>query len=164
MATIANDPPNHVAVCSVHAFGGFFEAATMPWFYTVVLAEIFAILKKSKKRQRTNPPSYRRIFLQAGAIYLFGIGVGIWGMFACIGSDRLGLEEMGNEQQQQNIFNATFALLILPPLLCVSYIIFQIWKKHLLPRSGKTRALYLYIMRIMVLFFLYAVFVKFLLF
>lgn len=150
---------NPVGLCSVYVSAAIFEGVTMTWLYALVLAQVYVLLKKSKRRERANPPSGKRVLVQASATFLCGIVFGVWGMFVkCIGSDKLGFAELGDEPIQQIVFISTYVFSILIPFVCISYIMIQVWKRNLLPRSGKTKTLYLYMMRILVLFFMYLIF------
>lgn len=133
--------------CSLLNFFGIFYAASNLWLNAIVAAEIFCLLRKSKQRKRTRPPSNKKVMLQSLGVYALGVASGVWMIyvqcryiFTC---------------ENRLAYGLTWAVIAGPPFFVLSYVCFKVWRGGLLPRSGRTRVLAFYFARIITIFFLF---------
>mmetsp|Transcript_26922 Transcript_26922/g.40740 ORF Transcript_26922/g.40740 Transcript_26922/m.40740 type:complete len:380 (-) Transcript_26922:1620-2759(-) len=126
----------------------------------VVAYEMYDLVKKSYRREKTKPPALRKVYIQGACIYMISIvlatwyalevpwspysvskkGVAVWasmkgGVFTTAGTVMLSIAILG------------------PPSIYVLCIALTIWLKKLLPTSGRTRVISLYFIRILLVFF-----------
>ena len=72
----------HVSCGFMYSFA-FFYLTCNAWLNVILGHQVFVILQNSRGRRRTNPPALCRVFSQAGAVYLFAAGMGVWGGYMC---------------------------------------------------------------------------------
>jgi len=124
------------------------------WLNAVIFHEVYTILKCSKRRMRVNPPSTTKVSIQAILCYIFAVSCGVWSSFvSCEESSALGKDYAKNMSRQNfSIMIGTMFFMAVAPAVYVLYLSICIWRAHLLPRSGKTRVLALYVYRIIVFY------------
>lgn len=121
---------------------------------------------KSSTSNNTEPagPSLRKVYKQCLGLYLIAILTATW--FALpvpwspmhVGGDGSQTAKFGSPQPG-GVFTSMMGFLIvvifimLVPTIYVLYVRFNLWRRQLLPKTGKTRVLSLYFMRILVVFF-----------
>jgi hypothetical protein len=145
-----------------------FQSFYLTWFYTtncwmnaVIVFQIHKLLRNSHVRRRYFPPTRRRVALHAAIVYLYAAFwgfIGVWNIqwlphktyayygFACVAMEY---------DQASTLF---WWLLFLPcflllPVAYFTYVIYDIWKRDLLPPMGRRRNLSLYFFRLVFVYF-----------
>mmetsp|Transcript_18138 Transcript_18138/g.49498 ORF Transcript_18138/g.49498 Transcript_18138/m.49498 type:complete len:547 (-) Transcript_18138:67-1707(-) len=146
-------------------FQSFYLNATVSantWMNAVIVYEIHKLLRFSHMRRRYSPPTQRKVIWQAVAVYLYAC---LWGTICALQVDIFGLpfpshayggfycipmEEKGNSWFFYLIFlPGVFAL----PSVYAVFVLVDIMWRGMLPPTGKRRALAIFLMRIVFLYF-----------
>ena len=164
-------------VCALNALNGAYWSTGMCNFQQLFIVwgvgsnmllnaavshQLHTMLRNSGTTQRYSVPTNRFVTKQALAIYLFTAFVGTWGFiesskFPYYVASTSGLACLPVEQDwQSSIF---FWVVFFPlfggiPMLYIHYVIYDVWKKGLMPPAGKRRLLAIYFGRIVVVFVL----------
>ncbi|KAL3941324.1 MAG: hypothetical protein SGBAC_004298 [Bacillariaceae sp.] len=149
---------------------GYYYLDVWSWFFYyyancflngVVAYEINNLVLRSYARKRTNPPSLARVYKQVAAVYVLATILALfmvvpypWALYTITDSLK-GKGHLGGE-----VFDETTAMAIgfgimLLPMFYVVFIRLRIWWGNLLPKRGRTRALSLFFMRILVVFLIF---------
>lgn len=111
----------------------------------IISYELFTLLKNSNRRLRTPPPTFKKVGLQALAVYAWAI---------CIFLIRYFTEDV---KRLPTWVEVTLYFMISAgiPILYLCYVCFVIWRRKLLPSmNGPLRVLALYFFRIIAVFLL----------
>mmetsp|Transcript_4567 Transcript_4567/g.10816 ORF Transcript_4567/g.10816 Transcript_4567/m.10816 type:complete len:416 (-) Transcript_4567:190-1437(-) len=149
----------------VSSFGFFFYFACN--FYTngVVTFEVHKLITQSNKRQRTPPPDLRRVYTQVATAYFLTTILALWAALPVSWS----LSHISNREEGEGTMGSppggtfsylagvilAYALVVIPPSSYVVFVSIRVWRKKLLPRKGRTRALSLFFLRVIVVFVLF---------
>jgi len=126
----------------------------------IVAYEMFSLIKDSYQRKKIDPPSVRKVLMQGVCVYTVTTIFATW--FALeVPWPPYSVSDAGTSiwsSMEGGVFSTTGTLalsivVLSPPTLYVLYVAFTIWWKELLPRSGRTRAISLYFIRILFVFF-----------
>jgi len=136
-------------------------------FYTngVVTFEVHKLITQSNKRQRTPPPGLRRVYTQIAIVYLLATIIALWAALPVSWS----LSHITDHEEGEGTMGSppggTFSYLagviliygvgVIPPSSYVVFVTIRVWRKKLLPRKGRTRALSLFFLRVIVVFVLF---------
>lgn len=138
-------PPNvHIFLASFE----YFYATSNMWLNGVIVRQVHHVLRKSHQCVRVPPPSVRLVCRQAGCVYMLAAVFFGWNFFLyerCLMYFDL--------DQVMPIWVTTRVLMVAPPLLYVIYVCFDVWHCKLLPKTGRTRILSLYFLRVIIVFF-----------
>uniref|UniRef100_A0A7S1YVF3 Uncharacterized protein n=1 Tax=Ditylum brightwellii TaxID=49249 RepID=A0A7S1YVF3_9STRA len=144
--TVSNTPAHptvHVFLVSYE----YFYASSNMWLNAVIVGQIHQVLRKSKMCVKIAPLSVKTVFIQAGLTYAWS---SLWFAWAFILYSRALV--WFSLPTVVNIWIITRALIVGPPLLYLIGVCVHIWKYKLLPRSGRTRVLSLYFLRVVIVF------------
>lgn len=130
------------------------------WLNAVIAREIHKMLRCSHHRQRYFPPKRRVVALHAIVVYLWAAVVASLGIIPGGGvlpmtTLRLGA---GCTPVEYNTASTIFFFTLYLPLFClipvtyVLYVAFDVFRKKLLPLTGKTRELAIYFFRLIAIF------------
>mmetsp|Transcript_4560 Transcript_4560/g.10806 ORF Transcript_4560/g.10806 Transcript_4560/m.10806 type:complete len:380 (-) Transcript_4560:258-1397(-) len=149
----------------VSSFGFFFYFACN--FYTngVVTFEVHKLITQSNKRQRTPPPDLRRVYTQVATAYFLTTILALWAALPVSWS----LSHISNREEGEGTMGSppggtfsylagvilAYTLIVIPPSSYVAFVSIRVWRKKLLPRKGRTRALSLFFLRVIVVFVLF---------
>lgn len=117
------------------------------WLNGLIIAQVHHVLRKSNQFIKVSPPSVSTVRKQAAGIYVFAAGWFAWAFFLYYRG--LVFFSLG---QVVNIWIVTRVCMVAPPLLYVIYVCVDVWWRKLLPRSGRTRVLSLYFLRVVIVF------------
>mmetsp|Transcript_4570 Transcript_4570/g.10821 ORF Transcript_4570/g.10821 Transcript_4570/m.10821 type:complete len:416 (-) Transcript_4570:190-1437(-) len=149
----------------VSSFGFFFYFACN--FYTngVVTFEVHKLITQSNKRQRTPPPGLRRVYTQIAIVYLLATTLALWAALPVSWSLSHITDHEEGEGTTGSPPGGVFSYLagviliygvgVIPPSSYVVFVTIRVWRKKLLPRKGRTRALSLFFLRVIVVFVLF---------
>ena len=131
-----------------------------------IAKEVYSLVWNSYRRvRRIRPPTNKTVWIQVTISYSVGVLMAIW-YIAPVSWSPITVTltpycrtSFGSEE---GYFNATYGLVVamatsLPMIAYVFWRGFQIWYKNILPLKGRTRALGLYFIRIVVTFFAFYV-------
>mmetsp|Transcript_3516 Transcript_3516/g.5220 ORF Transcript_3516/g.5220 Transcript_3516/m.5220 type:complete len:513 (-) Transcript_3516:107-1645(-) len=132
------------------------------WMNCIVAYEMFTLVKKSYQREKTNPPSLRKVLSQGSFVYTIALLIAIWYALEVPWSP-YSVTKQGTAvwaSMEGGVFSTKGTILLttgitVPPTVYVLYIAFTIWWKKLLPKSGRTRVISLYFIRILMVFFVF---------
>lgn len=136
-------PTVHIFLASVE----YFYAAANMWLNGLIVGQIHHVLRKSNKFVKIPPPSVSHVCKQSAGIYVFASGWFGWAFFLYY----RGLVLFPLDQVV-NIWIVTRVFMVAPPLCYVIYVCVHVWRRKLLPRSGRTRVLSLYFLRVVIVF------------
>jgi len=136
-------PTVHIFLASIE----YFYAAANMWLNGLIVGQIHLVLRKSNRFIKVSPPSVTTVCKQAAGIYAFALGWFGWAFFLYYrGLVIFPLDRV------VNIWIVTRVFMVAPPLLYVIYVCVDVWRRNLLPRSGRTRILSLYFLRVVIVF------------
>lgn len=142
---------DHISCSAMNSVGYFYMAANI-YLNAVIAYMVHMLLRNSKQRKRTSPPSGKLISKQIAAVYSLATCFGIWGMFSvCRGA----IDYTADEHTRQIVVTLTMLALALLPFVYLAFVCFDVWRNDLLPRSGRTRVLSLYFLKIVMTFILF---------
>ncbi|KAL3941325.1 MAG: hypothetical protein SGBAC_004299 [Bacillariaceae sp.] len=149
---------------------GYYYVDVWSWFFYynancflngVVAYEINNLVLRSYARKRTNPPSLSRVYKQVAAVYLLATMAGLvmvvpypWALYTITDSLK-GKGEMGGEVFDETTATGIGFGFMLLPMVYVVIVRIRIWWRDLLPKSGRTRTLSLFFMRIIIVFLIF---------
>jgi len=113
----------------------------------VIVYQIHWVLRQSHHCIRVPPPTIRQVCRQAALIYAFASLGFAWAFLLYY----RGLIYFSLDQVV-NIWIGTRVILVAPPLIYVTYVYIDVWYRKLLPKSGRTRVLSLYFLRVIIVF------------
>lgn len=147
--------------CNMWIWVWFFYYACNLWLNTVVAYEVQNLVIRSRTLRRYKPPTLRRVGSQAAAIYAFAtlwafwfVAEVRWSPFTMPDPDYC----YGAYESPDGGFMSPLAsnlLLLLSFLLPVGFVVassMRIRYRRLLPRAGRTRAIFVYFHRIVIVF------------
>jgi hypothetical protein len=135
-----------VAWGAIH-FIGYFYSATNIWLNTVVVCKVYILLRNSRVRRHTRPPSSRSVYIETAVIYFLSSIWAIWMTFLIDGRiNRL------HDKGGLIAYSLSYIVLALGPFAYSFYVLVRVLKGKLLPLSGRTRVLALYFFRIVFIF------------
>lgn len=155
-------------LCIIRNFSSFFHYFANVYLNAVVGREIYVLICNSHRRQKTDPPSLRKVFCQVCAVYvIMGLLVG-W-MLAEVYWSPTSIENINycytyigspTDLDKAPVFTpltSTFlvAAIVGPPVLYVLWMGYVVYKRNLLPIKGRTRAIAIYFFRIVLVFLLF---------
>lgn len=133
------------------------------WLNAVVTRELHKLLQSNRQGRRYILPAPRTVVHQALAVYVYCGFLGTWGLidknafpFYSVQVSGLACIPMVANVESSLFFWLCFMpLFSLIPILYVIYVTFDIWRRQLLPPSGRRRLLALYFGRIVFIFLLF---------
>jgi hypothetical protein len=148
-------------MCGFQSFYLTWGFASNCWMNAVIVFQIHKLLRYSHVRRRYSPPTRRTVALHAAIVYLYAAFwgfIGVWNIqglphktyayygFACFSMEY---------DQASTLF---WWLLFVPcflglPVVYFTYVIYDIWKRDLLPPMGRRRNLSLYFFRLVFVYF-----------
>eukprot|EP00546_Thalassionema_frauenfeldii_P018356 CAMPEP_0178895922 /NCGR_PEP_ID=MMETSP0786-20121207/862_1 /TAXON_ID=186022 /ORGANISM="Thalassionema frauenfeldii, Strain CCMP 1798" /LENGTH=489 /DNA_ID=CAMNT_0020566219 /DNA_START=329 /DNA_END=1798 /DNA_ORIENTATION=+ len=137
----------------------FYYAASF-WTNFVIAYEMFDLVKKSYQRRTVNPPSLKKVYIQLSCIYTCALILATWcGLnvpWSPMNTTPNGRVILNSGEGGIFSFIGTMILIfsiVFIPTVYSLYFALMIWCKRLLPRTGRTRVISLYFLRILLLFF-----------
>lgn len=127
------------------------------WMTVVILRQIHKMLSNARRCIRYTNPTRKEVYIQSGIALLWATFLGIWAVlptswnipirtypqqgYACVPIEY-------NFPSSLFYFLVFFPCLSGIPLLYTTYVIFDVWRKSLLPKRGQRRIFAVYMMRI----------------
>lgn len=148
-------------MCNFQQWYCVFGIGSNAWLNACVTRELYTMLKFSDKRRRYKSPSRRFVSQQALAVYLYMAFLGTWGImeaphwpFHSGASGGLACLPIEVDQQSSLFFwLAFFPLFAGIPSIYIVFVTYQVWRRKLLPPTGKRRLLTVYFGRLVVVFY-----------
>ena len=148
--------------CFFQSFYLIFGFAGNAWLNMLIGQEVHRLLLSSRELRRYKMPTTRAVTVKAVCAYVwaaFMASWGIWGAYATWWPQQAVLMQgMGCLPMVYDTTTSLFYFLVFLPLAVgipigyVLYIAFDIWRRELMPSSGKRRMLSIYFMRIVAVF------------
>ena len=130
----------------------FFYAMANVMLNSVILRQVYILLRDSNKRRRFVPPRTQLVYKQAMVVFFCAILFGIWGATSACGM--VFPYDRANTQKIINVL--TWTLMAAIPLAHFIFTCVRVWRRRLLPKSdGRTRTMALYLLRVLVSFVLF---------
>lgn len=150
------------AMCGFQGFYLVFAFCGNAWINAVIVHEVNKLLNYSQKRRRYFPPTRRRVLCHVAAVYTYAAFWGLLTAFPILGMPfqtkaYYGFACFPMEQDTASTWFFYFAFLpgiLMIPMLYSVFVMGRIILKGLLPTAGKRRALSLFLMRLIVVYFL----------
>ncbi|GAX26780.1 hypothetical protein FisN_9Lh045 [Fistulifera solaris] len=146
------------AWCWFQTFYVTFSIGANSWLNSIVAYHIYDLLQKSSQRQRYIPPSRRKVILNSLAVYGWSAFLASW-VFWDILPHQPGLQNglaclpvMYSDESMIFFFTAFLPALVGIPAVYVIYAAIQIWWLNLLPATGGTRNVSVFIARLILVF------------
>ena len=149
-------------MCSFQAFYLLFGFTANCWMNAVVVYEVHRLLRLSKRMARYIPPTRTTALMQVVAVYLYAA---FWGLTSVWDIPRwpqktqllYGFNCFPNDYDRQGS-TAFYFFVFLPlfmgiPLVYAFFVMCDIWRRKLLPPTGKRRELALYFSRVILVYF-----------
>jgi hypothetical protein len=148
-------------MCGFQAFYLCWAFSANSWLNGVIVYHIHKLLSDSQQRRRYTPPTLRQVIRDSLAVYTYA---SVWGWinatnrgwlpheahlyrgFACFGMER----DLASSILYWFVFMPAFMGV---PLLYAGYVLWDIYKRQLLPPLGQRRALSLFLLRLVFLYF-----------
>jgi len=162
--------------CVAIGWGEVFYTCSNYWMGAVVTREIYKMLTATKNMQRVasskHDTTWRTLFLQVTTIHVLALIMASTFLETSVDwipdiSLETGCEAFPTNTKESYYFWCFYAFLgMMVPTVYVLYTAFEIYRKDLLPLTGKTRALVLYFFRLIAVFvgfwivFVVAIFLK----
>jgi hypothetical protein len=149
------------AMCGFQAFYLIWAFTSNAWINAVITFQIHKLLRDSNVRRHYKPPTTKSATKHAIAVYIFATFMGLisafsipwlplethlYSGFACLG--------MEYDRASTFFFWLAFVPLVMGiPILYATYVTYDIWKRKLLPPIGRRRALTIFLLRLVFLYF-----------
>ena len=146
--------------CSFQTFYTIFAFAANAWLNAVIVRQVHTMLRSSHQRRRYKPPPIKVVCGHAAIVYCYAIFIAsmtLWGTSLHRHTDSRGLACLPLEHNLQSslfFWLCYFWLLIGIPLVYVTYVAFDVWRRGLLPPGGRTRSVAIFFARITFVFVL----------
>ncbi|KAL7571455.1 hypothetical protein ACA910_019210 [Epithemia clementina (nom. ined.)] len=167
--TITKAESNQRGMCNARILLTYFYLPANLYANAVVAREMYRLASASYRRQRIHPPKLRTVIGQMMTVYLWSFLLALWNIINvswspshydssndfCIRAS--GSPSNRNDPDASPTISPTLGSLIsltvnLVPICYVFYVGFCIWRGHLLPIKGRTRALAMYFFRVVLVF------------
>ena len=148
-------------MCGFQSFYLVWGYTSNCWMNGVIVYQIHKLLRHSHIRRRYMPPSRRHVMIHASIVYTYATFwglLGVWNIswlphktsafygFACFPIEY----DLASTIFWWLLFAPAFLML---PILYVVYVIYDIWKRDLLPKQGRRRNLSIYFFRLIFVYF-----------
>lgn len=148
-------------MCNFQSWYVVFGIGSNAWINACVTRELHQMLCSAGRFQRYCPPTRSYVTLQALASYLFNAFLGIWGTIDAPNwpfytEVRTGLAclPIFPDKQSSIYFGAVFLPLFVGlPSFYIIYVTSDVWRRGLLPPSGRRRLLAIYFARLILVFY-----------
>ena len=148
-------------MCNFQSWYVVFGIGSNAWINACVTRELHQMLCSSGRFRRYCPPSRGYVTLQALAVYLFNACLGIWGTIDAPNwpfytEVRTGLAclPIFPDKKSSIYFGAVFLPLFVGlPSFYIIYVTVDVWRRGLLPPSGRRRLLAIYFARLILVFY-----------
>lgn len=146
--------------CKLQSVYLVFGISANAWLNGVITFELHRLLRLSRRRQRYFPPTHKQIAKRAAMVYTYSVALAVIGVLSI---DWLPYETRaqkgvvcipGRYSQASTVFFwcVFFPMLVAVPLVFAVIVSFDIWRRSLMPESGKARELSLYFFRLVIVF------------
>lgn len=150
------------AMCGFQSFYLVFAFCGNAWVNVVIVHEVSKLLSYSQYRRRYFPPKRHQVFRHVALVYTYAF---VWGILAAFPISGMPFQSKAfhgyacfpMEQDEFSSYFLYFAFLpgiLIVPLVYCLYVVGRIWWMGLLPQAGKRRALSLFLMRLILVYFL----------
>ncbi|KAL7571456.1 hypothetical protein ACA910_019211 [Epithemia clementina (nom. ined.)] len=171
--SITRGESNQRGMCNARILLSYMYLPANLYANAVVAREMYRLAYYSYRRQRVQPPKLRTVILQMVAVYAWSLALTLWNIANvswspthydptndfCIratGSPTSSSSSSANNDSSPTISPTLGSLINLTinliPICYVFYAGFRIWRGHLLPIKGRTRALAMYFFRVVLVF------------
>jgi hypothetical protein len=149
------------AMCGFQAFYLCWAFTSNAWMNAVITFQIHKLLRDSNVRRHYKPPTTQSATKHAIVVFTFATFMGLMNAFfipwlpheshlyygfACFG--------MEYDRASTFFFWLAFVPLVMGiPILYATYVVFDIWRRKLLPPIGRRRALAIFLLRLVFLYF-----------
>ena len=148
-------------MCGFQSFYLVWGFTSNCWMNGVIVYQIHKLLRHSHIRRRYTPPSRKQVLIHACIVYLYACFWGLLGAFnitwlphkttAFYGFACFPVEyDLPSTIFWWLVFAPGFLLI---PILYVVYVLYDIWKRDLLPKQGRRRNLSIYFFRLIFVYF-----------
>lgn len=146
------------AMCQWQSWYVVFNFTANSWMNAVIALELQRLLRDCKKAHYYRPPSIGTVVIRGSAVYLYSAFVASWSLLGFLPYNATaGLACMPVEDSIES--TKFFWLVFAPaffgiPFLIFLYVCFDVVKHKMLPANGRTRHLFLFFMRLSIVFVL----------
>jgi len=124
------------------------------WINALLVHNIQYLVKSANSARRVSPPAPYSVFLQAVTVYAFSIILGVLlGLVIIWHNMRTGPSFFHSKESFDTVVTPIFLLLFFLPSAYVFVVTSRLLWGKLLPRSGRTRVLALYLLRLVGVYF-----------
>lgn len=147
-------------MCAFQTFYTIFAFAANAWLNAVIVSQVHTMLRNSYQRRRYQPPKIKVVFGHAAIVYCYAALIAsmtLWGTSLHRHTDSRGLACVPLEHDVRSslfFWLCYFWLLIGIPLVYVTYVLFDVRRRRLLPPGGRTRSVAVFFARITFVFLL----------
>ena len=147
-------------MCDFQAFCCSFAFTANAWLNAVTVRQVHVMLRHSHRRQRYKPPTKKLVVVHSLAVYAYSAVLASLSLFhtsvhrhspvnglACLPIDF-------STQSTLFFWLVYFLLWIGLPIVYVIYVWIDVWRRKLLPKSGRTRSVAIFFARITFVFLL----------
>ena len=119
--------------------------------------ELYSMVERSHRMKRSKPPSMKRLFLQVLSCYLISFWLALWLVLDVSWSYYNSQGRYFGSTEENALFSSDSALafiivMITVPVLFVVGIRLRLWYKKMMPKTDRTRTLYVFFSRIIIIF------------
>ena len=151
---------NHPRLCLARNGSSYFYYFGNLWLNAIVGYEIYNMVLNSHRRKKTPPPTVKKVLIQIGSVFVviglvtaWSISDGItWSPYTTTNTLYCHTN-VGSPVFTKWVATTILFLLVLPPIIYVTFVYYRIYKYNLLPKSGRTKAISMYFLRILIVFF-----------
>ena len=145
-------------MCTFQTFYTIFAFASNAWLNAVVVRQVHTMLRTSYQRRRYKPPTIKAVCGHATIVYCYAALIAsmtLWDTSLHRHSDARGLACVPLEHDVRSslfFWLCYFWLLIGIPLVYVTFVLFDVKRRGLLPPGGRTRSVAIFFARITTVF------------
>jgi hypothetical protein len=148
-------------MCSLQSMYLVFGLCANCWMNFLIVYEVHKLLRFSNHRRRYSPPKRTTVGTQAAGVYLYAI---LWGVLGIFPIDWLPYATYSwygffcFPQEYDRASTIFYWLVFIPgimgiPILYLTYVCYDIWKRKLLPPAGRRRNLAVFFVRLIFVYF-----------
>lgn len=148
-------------MCRFQSFYTVWSVSSSAWLNGIVSWQLYTMLASSHIRMRYKPPPIKTVIKHACIVYIYSAFLASFGLYdiSWLPHKTTGaVSGMGCIPLEFSLGSSLFYFLVFLPLMAgipLSYVIwicYDIWKRKLMPPSGRRRLLFIYFIRIIASF------------
>ena len=149
-------------MCSFQSMYLVFGLCANCWMNVFIVYEVYKLLGFSSLRKRYFPPRRATVAKQAFGVYLYAIAWGLLGIFPISWLPHQTYAWYGFfcfPQEYDRTSTIFYWLVFIPaimgiPILYISYVCYDIWRRQILPTQGRRRNLSIYFVRLILVYYI----------